>query len=59
LFNWVAIAEEEVSFDLVNFAKTITGGENVDEDNINERIHCDAIDSGFDCFTDEKIVNGE
>lgn len=49
--------EKEVSaFDLVNFEKSITGGENVDEDNIDERINYDTNDPGFEQLTDEQAV---
>ncbi|KAL4152893.1 hypothetical protein QTP88_000726 [Uroleucon formosanum] len=52
--------EEEVvsAFDLANFSKSLTGGENVDEENINEWINCDANDPGFERLSDEKIVSG-
>jgi len=36
----------------------ITGGGNVDEDNIDEWINCDANDPDFEHFTDEKIIGG-
>ena len=51
--------EEEVSAcDLANLAKSVTGGGNVDEDNIVEWINCDANDPGFEHLTDEQIVGG-
>jgi len=43
---------------LTNFAKFITGGENVDEDNTNEWINCDTNDPGFKYLTDEQKVSG-
>jgi len=36
----------------------LTGGENVDEKNINEWINCDANDPGFERLSDEQIVSG-
>ncbi|VVC39681.1 Hypothetical protein CINCED_3A023089 [Cinara cedri] len=51
--------EEEFSaFDLANFSKSLTGGENVDEENINEWINCDADEPGFERLSDGQIVNG-
>ncbi|VVC41732.1 Hypothetical protein CINCED_3A018470 [Cinara cedri] len=54
--------EEEVStcgsLDLANFSKSLTGGENVDEENINEWINCDANDPGFEHLSDKQIVSG-
>ena len=48
---------EEVSVhDLANLAKSVAGGENVDEDNIIEWIDCDTNDPGFEHVTDEQIV---
>jgi len=52
------VEEEVFAFDLVNFAKSITGGENVDEDNVDEWINCEASDQGFEHITDEQIVEG-
>uniref|UniRef100_A0A2S2QZ92 Jerky-like n=1 Tax=Sipha flava TaxID=143950 RepID=A0A2S2QZ92_9HEMI len=50
--------EKEVSaFDLANFSKSLTRGENVDEENINEWINCDANDQGFERLSDEQIVS--
>ena len=42
--------------DLANLAKSVAGGENVDEDNIIEWIDCDTNDPGFEHVTDEQIV---
>ncbi|KAL4096795.1 hypothetical protein QTP88_021679 [Uroleucon formosanum] len=51
--------EEEVSaFDLANFSKSFTGGENVDEENINEWINCDVNDPELERLSDEQIVSG-
>ena len=48
---------EEVSVhDLANLAKSVAGGENVDEDNIIEWIDCDINDPSFEHVTDEQIV---
>lgn len=46
--------EEEVS--VHDLAKSVAGGENVDEDNIIEWIACDTNDPGFEHVTDEQIV---
>jgi hypothetical protein len=46
---------------LANFAKSITGGENVSKEiniNINEWIYCDANDPGLERLTYEQILNG-
>jgi hypothetical protein len=43
---------------LANFSKSLTGAENIDEENINEWINCDANDPGFECLSDEQIVSG-
>lgn len=49
--------KEEIStFDLANFVKSITEGENIDEDDIDEWINCDANDSSFEHLIDEPIV---
>ncbi|XP_050523014.1 jerky protein homolog-like [Daktulosphaira vitifoliae] len=57
--NTLIEEEEEVSaFDLANFSKSLTGGENFDEENINEWINCDANDPGFERLSDEQIVSG-
>ncbi|KAL4096738.1 hypothetical protein QTP88_021632 [Uroleucon formosanum] len=37
---------------------SLTGGENVDEENINEWINCDANDPEFERLSDEQIVSG-
>ncbi|KAL4104597.1 hypothetical protein QTP88_019891 [Uroleucon formosanum] len=51
--------EKEVfAFDLANFSKSLTGGDNVDEENINVWINCDANDPGFKRLSDEQIVSG-
>jgi hypothetical protein len=43
---------------LANFSKSLTGGENVNEENINEWINCDANDPGFERLSVEQIVSG-
>ena len=49
--------EEEVSVhDLANLAKSVAGGENVDEGNITEWIDCDSNDPGFEHVTVDQIV---
>ena len=49
--------DEEVSVhDLANLAKSVPGGENVEEDNIIEWIDCDIDDPGFEHITDDQIV---
>jgi len=59
LLGYAEEEEEEISaFDLANFAKSITQGENVDEDNIDEWINCDANNPGFEHHTDKQIVGG-
>ena len=51
------IEEEEISVhDLENLAKSVTGGEKVNEGNIEEWINCDVNDPGFEHLTDEQIV---
>lgn len=46
------------SFNLANFTKSITGGENFDENNINVWINCKTYNPGFDHVIDEQIVGG-
>lgn len=48
--------EEVTAFDLTNFVKSITRGENVDKDNIDEWINSDGNDPSFEHLTDEQIV---
>lgn len=48
--------KEVSALDLANFAKSVPGGKNVDTNNIDEWINCDANNSGFKHITDEQIV---
>ena len=49
--------EEEISVhDLANLTKSVTGGEKINEGNIEEWINCDVNDSDFELLTYEQIL---
>lgn len=57
LIEYVKVKKAEIAaFNLANFAKSLTGGENVDKNNTNEWINCDANNLGFEHLTDKQIV---
>lgn len=52
---WYEEEEEVYGFDLINYAKSINGGKNPHEDNIDERFNCGSNYPGFGHLTDEQI----
>ncbi|KAG8306548.1 DNA ligase (ATP) [Homalodisca vitripennis] len=42
---------------LAQLARTIKGGEQVNDENINEWMNCDADDPGYELLSDEDIIN--
>lgn len=49
---WEYAEEEVFVFDLVNYAKSINGGKNIDEDDIDEWFNCGINYQGFENLTD-------
>lgn len=50
------VEEEVFTLNLISYAKSINGGKNIDEDDIDEWFNCGINYPGFEHLTDKQIV---